>query len=345
MTDSVGDSRSSESNSRGSDRSDTVDSNTAESFSDAMNDAASAAADDATAAADAAAETAEAAARAAQDRMQAEGALANSGLAERMAADAVAVNARSGAPMGTAVAPSHKQDGMLAAIAPQAAAMASPAALGTMNVPAATIGQIATQIPPAQTAPRAPTGILGRVVGRVLGGAIGGILSPSPIGSTDHIHLGENLRASIHSTVMYGSIEKRVDGEWVDTGIGALRDGSGGVTFDAGELVAQHPDTAADIERLQGLDGTIVMSEGTETIGNNPRPAGGRINTDKEGGEAAAEEDFGELAEEPITEQPDGTRVGANGVRIRTGGDGRPRVDIPADVGPSGSHETIHYND
>jgi hypothetical protein len=85
--------------------------------------------------------------------------------------------------------------------------------------------------------------------------------------------------------------------------------------------------------------------DGGDTVGDNPQPgSGNRINTDKPGGRAAAEEDFIEYGDGGITELPDGSYVAGNGVRIRTGTDGRPRVDIPAGVGPASSHETIHYN-
>lgn len=81
-----------------------------------------------------------------------------------------------------------------------------------------------------------------------------------------------------------------------------------------------------------------------ETVGDKPRDSKGRRNTEKPGGNDAAESDFEEYAEGEITTLPDGTRVAENGVRIRTGRDGRTRVDLPAGTGKSNKHETIHYN-
>jgi hypothetical protein len=94
---------------------------------------------------------------------------------------------------------------------------------------------------------------------------------------------------------------------------------------------------------------TVEITEEEEkpnTIGNNPKDKKGRINTDLPGGQAAADDIFGGLAEgEVTTDTETGAVTADNGVLSRPGADGRPRVDVPADVGPSGKHETIHFND
>lgn len=81
-----------------------------------------------------------------------------------------------------------------------------------------------------------------------------------------------------------------------------------------------------------------------DLTGNNPVPGtGNRTNTDLPGGSDAAEDVFDRLTGGNSQTDPDsGHRVGPNGVRIRVGDDGRPRVEIPS----SGSreHETIHFN-
>lgn len=79
-------------------------------------------------------------------------------------------------------------------------------------------------------------------------------------------------------------------------------------------------------------------------LGNNPVPASGnRINTDLPGGQTAARQLFDQLTGgNHVTHPQSGHLVGSNGHRLRLGGDGRWRVDVPARDGLL--HETIHFN-
>jgi hypothetical protein len=79
-------------------------------------------------------------------------------------------------------------------------------------------------------------------------------------------------------------------------------------------------------------------------VGNNPKPASGkRVNTDLTGGKTVAEKLFNDLTGGKSAVDPkSGHLVGENGVRLRIGQDGRPRVDIPAHDGVP--PETIHFD-
>jgi hypothetical protein len=73
--------------------------------------------------------------------------------------------------------------------------------------------------------------------------------------------------------------------------------------------------------------------------GADPQERPGRINTT---GSGNPEGKFDELTGGQSTTQPDGTRVGPNGVRLRPGTDTKgPRIDIPARG--DRKHETVHY--
>jgi hypothetical protein len=88
---------------------------------------------------------------------------------------------------------------------------------------------------------------------------------------------------------------------------------------------------------------------GPQCIGNNPRPKGKEDSTDLPGGLGAAQDLFDQLTGGQSTLDPEtGTLIGDNKTQLRPQGsaeDPRPRVDVPANVGTSGKHETIHFND
>lgn len=79
-------------------------------------------------------------------------------------------------------------------------------------------------------------------------------------------------------------------------------------------------------------------------VGSNPKPASGqRENTDLTGGKTAAARLFNDLTGGKSAVDPKtGHLVGENGVRLRVGKDGRPRIDIPAH--DSVPPETIHVD-
>jgi len=114
-----------------------------------------------------------------------------------------------------------------------------------------------------------------------------------------------------------------------------------------GGLVVLSSDVNDEGDRTaKPTDEDASSGAGPQCIGNNPEEKNGRTNTDLPGGRKAAEKLFDELTGGESTRDPEtGGLKGANDVRIRTGDDGRVRVDVPADVGPSGKHETIHFND
>ena len=76
--------------------------------------------------------------------------------------------------------------------------------------------------------------------------------------------------------------------------------------------------------------------------GNNPRPGAGGVKTDLPGGEAAARGLFDQLTGGVHRVDPKGHLVGPNGERLRLAGDGRWRVDIPANG--NNPPETVHFN-
>jgi len=130
--------------------------------------------------------------------------------------------------------------------------------------------------------------------------------------------------------------------------VGALG-GSAGLVKDVGNVIGGG--FRGGVEAVQ--NGSIAKQEASSentTIGSNPKksPSGQTIKTDKPGGIAAAEADFEKYGTGKTKTIPDGTREGTrvkeNGVRIRRGSDGRPRVDVPAGEGLAPGPETIHYN-
>ena len=137
--------------------------------------------------------------------------------------------------------------------------------------------------------------------------------------------------------------------ECVSTALDALRD------F-AFPRFCPVPPGQTDDDLLNGpIPGQTVQSEAKsgdetssgDTIGENRKPgSGNRVNTDLPGGKEAAQDVFDDFAEGDIDVDPKtGDAVAENDVRMRTGDDGRVRVDIPAGVGTAGVHETIHFND
>jgi hypothetical protein len=78
-----------------------------------------------------------------------------------------------------------------------------------------------------------------------------------------------------------------------------------------------------------------------ELIGNNPREAGNRSNTDMPGVNPTPEELFDKLTGGRSETLPDGTRKGPNNVRLRPDVGEGPRLNIPANG--KKPHETIHF--
>jgi RHS repeat-associated protein len=93
-----------------------------------------------------------------------------------------------------------------------------------------------------------------------------------------------------------------------------------------------------------GVQGPIQASD--PLVGNNPRDANGRTNTDLPGGHGAATDTFGQLTQgqgvraDPRTGQP----VSETGIRLRLNPDGTARVDVPKSA-TRPKHETVHFND
>jgi len=80
-------------------------------------------------------------------------------------------------------------------------------------------------------------------------------------------------------------------------------------------------------------------------VGNNPREAKGRVNTDLPGGHDEAKATFGKQTEGQQV-KPDsatGHQVSEDGTRLRLNPDGTARVDIPASA-TRPKHETVHFN-
>ena len=80
-------------------------------------------------------------------------------------------------------------------------------------------------------------------------------------------------------------------------------------------------------------------------VGNNPKEAGSRTNTDLPGGHSAAEKTFGEqtAGQQTRTDPKTGHQVSEDGSRLRKNPDGTARVDLP-NRGAKPNGETIHFN-
>lgn len=70
----------------------------------------------------------------------------------------------------------------------------------------------------------------------------------------------------------------------------------------------------------------------------------GNGKTDLPGGEKARDDLFDELTGGKHIVDANGNKIGPNGIRTRTGQDGRPRIDIPAPASGTRGPETIHFN-
>jgi RHS repeat-associated protein len=81
-------------------------------------------------------------------------------------------------------------------------------------------------------------------------------------------------------------------------------------------------------------------------VGNNPREAGSRTNTDLPGGHEAATQTFGQqtTGQTVRTDPKTGHQVAEDGSRLRLNPDGTARVDLP-NRGSKPNGETIHFND
>jgi RHS repeat-associated protein len=101
------------------------------------------------------------------------------------------------------------------------------------------------------------------------------------------------------------------------------------------------PGTSA--ETPAGVQGPIQASE--PLVGNNPREAKGRTNTDLPGGQDAAKDTFGQLTQgqKVVTDPTTGHQVAADGTRLRLNPDGTARVDVPKSA-TRPKNETIHFN-
>jgi len=93
-------------------------------------------------------------------------------------------------------------------------------------------------------------------------------------------------------------------------------------------------------------DGPSGSGSSEPLVGQNPREAKGRTNTDLKGGHSAASEKFAEITkgQSVVVDPKSGHRVAADGTRLRLNPDGTARVDIPKS-GNRPKHETIHFND
>ena len=114
-------------------------------------------------------------------------------------------------------------------------------------------------------------------------------------------------------------------------------------------ILSMSGDTPDDDEETDAASGSnqVSVPDIEQCIGDNAEETSGRFNSDLPGGQEAAEKLFEELAEGNIKVDPEtGKRTAENKVQIRPGTekDPRPRVDVPADVGNAGKHETIHFN-
>ncbi len=164
-------------------------------------------------------------------------------------------------PIGKPQGPMAKEE-----MGPSTAAQAATAAMVTVS-PAA-LADLSTRFPPA-VAPSAfaearnlfTAGNALRAAGAVVGG-VALALTPSPTAQIEHQPLDANLRAAIMNDVVYGSIERKVDGVWTDTGVNVQRTLDGGLTFDrnaleaatgplSAELAAAVPDV---LERTSAVD-------------------------------------------------------------------------------------------
>jgi hypothetical protein len=80
-------------------------------------------------------------------------------------------------------------------------------------------------------------------------------------------------------------------------------------------------------------------------VGNNPKDASGRVNTDLPGGHEAGQKAFGELTQgQDVEIDPrTGHQIAEDGTRLRLNQDGTARVDVPAST-TRPKHETVHFN-
>jgi RHS repeat-associated protein len=85
--------------------------------------------------------------------------------------------------------------------------------------------------------------------------------------------------------------------------------------------------------------------EGSQLVGNNPRDAKGRTNTDLPGGHEAAKDTFGKLTsgQDVAVDPKTGHQVAADGTRLRLNPDGTARVDVPSSQ-TNPKRETVHFN-
>jgi hypothetical protein len=99
--------------------------------------------------------------------------------------------------------------------------------------------------------------------------------------------------------------------------------------------------------------GTLECADLNGTCSSETIKASGQITPRKQAGHMTAL-DHAARTQNPLLKpgrphmtpvKETGAVTADNGVLSRPGADGRPRVDVPADVGPSGKHETIHFND
>ncbi len=144
--------------------------------------------------------------------------------------------------------------------------------------------------------------------------------------------------------VLFGGGEAIVTSPAVLTVAGAVIPAAGAATAVHGSTTAaiagSNLAAAAFADNNQQSSG-----EGSQLVGNNPRDAKGRTNTDLPGGHEAAKDTFGKLTsgQDVAVDPKTGHQVAADGTRLRLNSDGTARVDVPSSQ-TNPKRETVHFN-
>ena len=165
-----------------------------------------------------------------------------------------------------------------AATLPGAQVPGAPATIG-----AATLEALGGRFGPGQ-APSPGTALgdgvasgLPRLGGRLASGVLGGIVSPSPAGGGRvEIPIGPDLRAVGPGADLQRQIERRVDGAWVPTGVGAVPGMDGALEFDAAALRralgGALPEALEEALSAEGMDAAAPLPDLPGFLPDPPMP-------------------------------------------------------------------------
>jgi hypothetical protein len=139
------------------------------------------------------------------------------------------------------------------------------------------------------------------------------------------------------ATAFVGAALAKTSG-FMDAAVNAAVDAGG-----KGTMMGQY----GDMSKQAPINATPATGEkqAQPLVGNNPKEAGSRTNTDLPGGHTAAGKTFGEqtAGQQTKTDPKTGHQVSEDGSRLRKNPDGTARVDLP-NRGTKPNGETIHFN-